>query len=121
MPNRVDSSTSGSSHSARGANLICFLVSHVYFFVVGGQVYSQTGWGAGRPDLPLLDPPLDSTYKVLPLTHRHTHTHSHTQPPTPTHTRTHAPTHTRAHARTNAPTQITCICTCIDACLHVHV
>jgi len=32
-----------------GANLICFPVSHHYFFVGGAKVYSQTGcWGHGR-------------------------------------------------------------------------
>src|SRR6218665_1999646 len=31
-----------------GGNLICFPVSHVYFFVGGVKVYSQTGWGRGR-------------------------------------------------------------------------
>src|SRR6218665_2966347 len=38
-----------------GGNLICFPISHVYFFV-GGPVYSQAGWGHGR--ISHLDPPL---------------------------------------------------------------
>src|SRR6218665_1018227 len=52
-PNRMQCSSpcSGSRHSAtgwRGGNLICFPVSHIYFFVSwGAKVYSQTGSATG--------------------------------------------------------------------------
>jgi len=48
-------SCGGSRHSARGNNLICFPVSHVYLFLGGGQSLHQTGWGIGGPwsDFPL--------------------------------------------------------------------
>ena len=38
-------------HSAKGGNLISVLVSHIYFFIGGAKIYSQTGWGPW-PDFP---------------------------------------------------------------------
>ena|SRR6218665_2704580 len=35
-------------HSAKGRNLICFPVSHVYIFVGGSNVHSQTGCHGGH-------------------------------------------------------------------------
>src|SRR6218665_843221 len=48
----VFSPSDGSRHSARGTNLICFPVSHVYFSLEGAKVYCQTGWEP-CPDLKL--------------------------------------------------------------------
>jgi len=42
-----------------GGNFICFPVSHVYFFVGGAQIYSQTDWGAWQ------ELPLDSPLSVI--------------------------------------------------------
>jgi len=42
---------------SRGANLICFPVSHMYFFVGGGKFIAKMD-GGPWPDLPCLDPPL---------------------------------------------------------------
>ena len=66
----------GSRHSARGphrvanpdtwlgGNLMCFPISHMYFFVGGGQSLSQTGWRAMVRFAPL-DPPLMIVWKSL--------------------------------------------------------
>src|SRR6218665_1794455 len=47
-------------HSARQANLICFLVSHVYFFIGGEKPTAKLDRGHGRI-FPPLDPPLGQT------------------------------------------------------------
>ena len=50
-------SCGGSRLSARGGNLICFPVSHIYFFVGGGQSL-WPNWMGGAMALDPLDPPL---------------------------------------------------------------
>lgn len=39
-------------------DLICFSVPYVYFFVRGGKVFSQIGWGTMARFAPPLDSPL---------------------------------------------------------------
>ena|SRR6218665_537359 len=45
--------TSGSRHSSRGANLICFPVTHIYFFVGAGPKFiAKLDWGGQWPNFP---------------------------------------------------------------------